>query len=74
MHVQIAPDHMGNARREFDPADATAVAAAEARFRELTIRGFRAVAPRPNGDAGKIVRDFAPMAEQVLIIPRLQGG
>jgi len=43
-------------------------------FASLTIRGFRAVAPRPNGDAGKIVREFAPMTEQVLFIPRLHGG
>jgi len=74
MHVQIVLDHTGDTRHEFDPADASAVAAAEARFRELTGKGFRAVAPGPNGDAGKIVREFDLKSEQVLFIPQLQGG
>ena len=74
MHVQIAPDRAGGARHKFDPADATAVAAADAWFGVPTIRGFRWVALGPNGDAGKIVREFDPKTEQVLFMPRLQGG
>jgi len=41
MHVQIVLDHTGDTRHEFDPADTTALAAAEARFRDLTGKGFR---------------------------------
>jgi hypothetical protein len=74
MHVQIVLDHTGDTRHQFDPADATAVAAAEARFLELTGKGFRAVSPGPDGDAGKIVTEFDPKTEQVLFIPQLQGG
>ena len=35
---------------------------------------FVGVASGPNGDAGKIVREFDPKSEQVLFIPQLQGG
>jgi hypothetical protein len=74
MHVQIELDRTGDIRHEFDPADDAAVAAAVARFRELTGKGcFRATSRGPNGVAGKIVGEFDPTIEQVLFIPQLQG-
>ena len=72
MQVQIELDHAGDRRHEFDPADAGA--AAEARLRELTGRGFRAVAPDSNGDADKILREFGPKTEQLLSIAQPQLG
>lgn len=72
MRAQIVLHHASGRRHEFDPADAGATA--EARLRELTGRGFRAVAPDPNGDAGKIAREFGPQTEQVLSIPQPQLG
>ena len=44
MGVQIVMDRNGDTRHEFDASDATAIALAEERFKELTGRGFRAVA------------------------------
>jgi hypothetical protein len=40
MAVQIVMDHTGDTRHHFNPADAKAVAEAEARFKELTGTGF----------------------------------
>jgi len=51
-----------------------AVALAEVRFRELTGKGFRAVALTKDGSPGQLMRDFDPEVEQTLFIPQLQGG
>ena len=42
MATQIVMDHTGDTRHQFDPADVSAVAEAERRFKELTGAGFTA--------------------------------
>lgn len=74
MGVQIVMDGTGDTRHEFDVADAQAVRLAEERFRELTSRGFRAVALSEDGSPGKLTRKFDPEVERTLFIPQLQGG
>jgi hypothetical protein len=74
MHFQIVMDSNGDTRHEFDPADLAALATAEARFHELTGKGFRAVALGKDGAPGELVRRFDPQAEQTLFIPQLVGG
>jgi len=74
MQVQIVMDRSGDTRHEFDAADASAVALAERRFRELTGKGFRAVALGKDGDPGELLRTFDPTVEETLFIPQLQGG
>jgi hypothetical protein len=67
-------DRSGDTRHEFDTADARAVALAERRFRELTGKGFRAVALAKDGGPGRLLNRFDPQVEQTLFIPQLQGG
>ena len=74
MGVQIVMDRSGDTRHEFDGADAKAVALAERRFRELTGKGFRAVALAKAGGPGRVLGRFDPQEEQTLFIPQLQGG
>ena len=74
MHLQIIMDSTGDTRHEFDPADLSSIADAEARFHELTGKGFRAVALGKDGAPGELLRKFDPQAEQTLFIPHLQGG
>jgi hypothetical protein len=74
MGVQIVMDRSGDTRHEFDTADARAVALAEKRFRELTGKGFRAVALAKDGGPGRLIGKFDPQVEQTLFIPQLQGG
>jgi hypothetical protein len=74
MHFQIVMDRHGDTRHEFDPTNLTSLATAEARFHELTGKGFLAVALGTDGAPGELVRTFDPQAEQTLFIPQLAGG
>lgn len=74
MGVQIVMDRSGDTRHEFDVADASAVARAEARFNELVGKGFRAVALGKDGGTDQLVSRFDPRVEETLFIPQLQGG
>jgi hypothetical protein len=67
-------DRSGDTRHEFDTAEARSVALAEKRFRELTGKGFRAVALAKDGGPGRLLGKFDPEVEQTLFIPQLQGG
>ena len=73
MGTQIVMDHTGDTRHSFDPGDATAVALAEERFKELTSSGFTAAERTGNGEA-TITRSFNPTAEETVFYPRLAGG
>jgi hypothetical protein len=73
MAMQIVIDHTGDTRHQFDPADVSAVAEAERRFKELTGAGFTA-AKRIGDGKSEIVKTFDPTAEETLFIPRLHGG
>ena len=74
MSVQIVMDRSGDTRHEFDAVDAKAVARAEARFNELTGKGFRAVALGKDGGTDQLVSKFDPNVQETLFIPQLQGG
>jgi hypothetical protein len=74
MGVQIVMNRTGDTRHEFDVADSKAVALAEERFKELTGKGFRAVALGKDGTPGTLLRNFDPHVEQTLFMPQLQGG
>ncbi len=72
--VQIVMDRFGDTRHEFDVTDATAVALAEERFRQLTGSGFRAAALTEDGSPGQVTGKFDKEVERTLFIPQLQGG
>jgi hypothetical protein len=74
MSVQIVLDQFGDTRYEFDASDVASVVRAEERFRDLTRKGFRAVAPGKHGEPGKLMPTFDPTVERTLFIPQLQGG
>jgi hypothetical protein len=65
---QIVMDHTGDSRHWFDPANAAAVAEAEARFKELTSAGFTA-AKRLGQCKSQILRNFDATVEETLFIP-----
>ena len=74
MSVQIVMDRSGDTRYEFDASTPEALIRAGRRFRELTGKGFTAVALGKQGEPGSLVHDFDPHVDQTLFIPRLQGG
>ena len=73
MATQIVMDATGDTRHQFNAADATALARAEARFKELTAAGFTAAVRRSNGRS-ELIRSFDPTAEETVFFPRLKGG
>jgi len=74
MSVQIVMDRHGDTRHEFDAMDPVEITEAETRFRQLTGKGFRAVALGKDGQPGQLLREFNPQVEQTLFIPQLRGG
>jgi hypothetical protein len=55
----VGRNPLGDTRHQFDPADATAVAEAEVRFKELTGGGFTA-ANRLDAGKSEVIRPFGP--------------
>jgi hypothetical protein len=74
MSILIVMDRSGDTRHEFDPNDPRALASADRQFRELTGKGFRAVALNRNGQPGRLTTVFDPAVDQILFIPQLRGG
>jgi len=54
---------------QFGTADATAVAAAAARFRKLTEKKTFGRSPRANGNVGEIVMEFDPKMSKCSSFP-----
>jgi hypothetical protein len=73
MATQIVLDYSGDTRHYFDENDVRAVAKAEARFQELTDRGFTAAVRTGLGEA-TCIRSFDSAVEETLFFPRLVGG
>ena len=73
MKTHIIMDRRGDTRHEFDATCPVALAEAEKRFRDLTRKGFRAVALGRDGN-NVLMRGFDPEVEQTLFIPQLVGG
>jgi hypothetical protein len=69
---QMTREH-GDLLQEFTRDDA-GIAAAEARFKELTGSGFFAWAPATDGGPAKQVRSFDPNAGEIVFQPQLKGG
>ena len=73
MPVQIVMDYKGDTRHHFDANDAAELAKAEARFKELTGKGFTAAVRIASGEVSKL-NSFNPAAEETVFFPRLVGG
>ena len=73
MPKQIVMDHNGDTRYRFDTNDAEALAEAEARFKQLTSKGFTAAVRTKPGEVTR-TNSFNPKAEETVFFPRLIGG
>lgn len=74
MPAQIVMDRNGDSRYYFDVADAQSLHDAEAKYKELTEKGYRAVAPGEGGQPGRLLTGFDKNVEETLFIPHLVGG
>ena len=74
MHYQHVMDHSGHSTHPFDETNTVSVKEAEARFKELTGRGFVAAERFLSGTDRHHVKAFDPAAEDTLFIPQRAGG
>jgi hypothetical protein len=74
MPVQIVIDHAGDTRYNFQIDDLRAIVEAEARFKQLTGKGFRAIETGKRGQPGRLLTEFDPGTEITVFVPPLQGG
>lgn len=72
-HRQKVMDITGHTEHAFDPKDIVSVKEAEARFMELTGKGFAAAVKVGDGKH-EVVRAFDPAAEETVFVPPLVGG
>jgi predicted RNA binding protein YcfA (HicA-like mRNA interferase family) len=66
-------DHTGHTDKDWDKADQVSVKAAEARFNELTRKGYFAARQEPDGSHTQL-QTFDPEAETIVLRPQLIGG
>lgn len=74
MGIHVVMDRSGDSRHEFDAKDLNALTEAETRFRDLTAKGYRAVAFGKEGGTGQLLREFDPTVTRTVFIPALVGG
>jgi hypothetical protein len=67
-------DSSGDTATKFDIDKAEGLKAANDRFRELTGKGFMAIAPSGDGSPGTLLRKFDPTVKEVTFQPQLIGG
>jgi hypothetical protein len=70
---QIMDPRLGHDEKAWDKADVVAVKEAQARFEDLTKKGFSAIVKGEAGAKDRRITAFDPDAD-VLFIPALQGG
>ncbi|QOZ73161.1 hypothetical protein [Bradyrhizobium arachidis] len=73
MAMQIVMDHSGDSRHFFDNCNTEALAEAERRFLQFTLKGYTAAVRNGPGEVIRITA-FDPTAEETLFFPRLVGG
>jgi hypothetical protein len=73
MPTQRVMNQKGDIRYHFNANDAEALAKAEARFEQLTGKGFTAAVRTKRGEVNRI-SSFDPSAEETVFFPRLIGG
>ena len=64
----------GHTTIEFDPVDATTTKTAAEAFAEKLLNGYVAVAPGADGAPGRVLREFDPNVERIIMRPPMAGG
>lgn len=67
-------DSTGDTKIIWDSSKPDEVDAARAMFETLTKKGYRAFSVKKNGDTDKIVSEFDPTIEKLIMVPRIVGG
>jgi hypothetical protein len=73
-HVLCRLDSTGDTRIIWDPDKPEEVANARRTFDELKGKGYQAFSVSRKGDKDKVVRQFDPNEEKLILAPALVGG
>lgn len=68
------PDQTGHAKVEWDKDVAGEVELAKAAYDAAVAKGYQAFAVRSDGSQGRRLTSFDASAEEIMMVPRLQGG
>lgn len=67
-------DGTGDTKIIWDADNKDEVAAAKETFDRLTKKGHKAYMVKKDGEQGKIITEFDPAAEKIILAPRMVGG
>jgi hypothetical protein len=69
-----AMDGTGDTKLIWDSDNETEVKAAKKMFDDLRAKKFTAFSVKKNGEKDRIITEFDPDAEKIILIPQLSGG
>ena len=72
--LRILDKDAGDLKVIWDKDNSDEVCAAESQFNSLTKKGFLAYSVTAKGEKGKMIKDFDPDAEKIIMIPKIVGG
>lgn len=73
-HSMDVMDQTGHTTTAWDPGVPAEVAAARATFDAMTAKGYQAFHVGRRGQQSERMTTFDPAAEQMILVPQLQGG
>lgn len=74
MSIMEIMDPTGHSTTAWDPDVPAEVENARATFDRMTAQGYQAFRVGPRGQQSERMKKFDPAAEQMILIPQLQGG
>lgn len=72
--VMNVPDKTGHTKVEWDKNVRDEVTMARAAYDAAIAKGYQAFAVRIDGGQGKRLDSFDPNVEEIMMVPKLQGG
>lgn len=67
-------DHTGDTKIIWDSRNEDETKAARDTFDDLRRKGYIGYSVRKNGDKKKVIREFDPEAEKLILVPAMRGG
>ena len=74
MNAMQVLDRTGHTSIAWNPDNTDEVATARATFRAMRDKGYRAFRIGRGGRQGERLDEFDPNAEQIMLVPHMQGG
>lgn len=67
-------DTTGDTRIQWDSKNTMETFKARDKFKELKDKGYMAYTVNEKGDQGKVITDFDPEEERIIMVPPMVGG